>query len=96
MWSIHLKTAVNTTIELVKEHQFIKSLEPKETWVVSVPFVRRDNFKDDRDLVSSRRSTSYRPLAAEFKDYLDKQGANYEATVNPDLPLIDFAPLVTS
>ena len=53
--------------------------------------MRRDTSQDNRDLVGSRRSTSYRPLAAEFKDYLDKQGANYEATVNPDLPLIDFA-----
>ena len=86
-----LACKLSSTIELVKEHQFVKSLEPKETWVVSVPFVRRDTSLDDRDLVSSRRSTSYRPLAAEFKSFLDKRGANYEATVNSDLPLIDFA-----
>lgn len=86
-----LACKLNTTIELVKEHQFVKSLEPKETWVVSVPFVRRDTSQDDRDLIGSRRSTSYRPLAAEFKSFLDKRGASYEATVNPDLPLIDFA-----
>ncbi len=39
----------------------------------------------------TNRNTSYRPLAAEFKDYLNNKGVNFEATVNSDLPLIDFA-----
>ncbi|MEM7757102.1 MAG: hypothetical protein AAF298_03085 [Cyanobacteria bacterium P01_A01_bin.40] len=82
---------LNSTIELVKEHQFVSSLKPQDTWVVSVPFVRRDNSHRNSDVVNNRKNTSYRPLAAEFKAYLDKQGANYEATVNPDLPLVDFA-----
>ncbi len=86
-----LACKLNSTIELVKEHQFVKSLEPKETWVVSVPFVRRDSSHAGNDVIGNRKGTSYRPLAAEFKAYLDKQGANYEATVNSDLPLIDFA-----
>lgn len=53
--------------------------------------MRRDNSKDSNDVIGSRKGTSYRPLAAEFKAYLDKQGANYEATINSDLPLVDFA-----
>ena len=86
-----LSCRLNSTIELVKDHQFVKSLEPRSTWVVSVPFVRRDNSQNNRDIVSNRKNNAYRPLAAEFKAYLDKQGANYEATVNSDLPLVDFA-----
>ncbi|MBE9169748.1 hypothetical protein IQ238_20205 [Pleurocapsales cyanobacterium LEGE 06147] len=86
-----LACRLNSTIELVKEHQFVKSLEPQETCVVSVPFVRRDNSQSNSDVINNRKNTSYRPLAAEFKAYLDKQGVNYEATVNSDLPLIDFA-----
>lgn len=86
-----LACKLNTTIELVEEHQFVKSLEPQETWVVSVPFVRRDNSQNSKDVISSRKGSAYRPLAAEFKAFLDKQEANYEATVNSDLPLVDFA-----
>ena len=86
-----LACRLNSTIELVKEHQFVSSLEPQDTWVVSVPFVRRDNSPSNSDVVNNRKNNSYRPLAAEFKTYLDKQGASYEATVNSDLPLIDFA-----
>ncbi len=86
-----LSCRLNSTIELVKEHQFVKSLEPQSAWVVSVPFVRRDNSQANSDVIGNRKGTSYRPLAAEFKAFLDKQGVNYEATVNSDLPLIDFA-----
>ncbi|GAB4540486.1 MAG: hypothetical protein Tsb0014_31720 [Pleurocapsa sp.] len=86
-----LACRLNSTIELVKEHQFVSSLKPQDTWVVSVPFVRRDNSPSNSDVVNNRKNNSYRPLAAEFKAYLDKQGVNYEATVNSDLPLIDFA-----
>ncbi|AFZ37982.1 hypothetical protein Sta7437_4520 (plasmid) [Stanieria cyanosphaera PCC 7437] len=86
-----LACRLNSTIELVKEHRFNSSLEPQNTWVVSVPFVRRDNSHNNSDVVNNSKNNSYRPLAAEFKAYLDKQGASYEATVNSDLPLIDFA-----
>lgn len=86
-----LACRLNSTIELVKEHQFVSSLKPQDTWVVSVPFVRRDNSPSNSDVVNNRKNNSYRPLAAEFKAYLDKQGGSYEATVNSDLPLIDFA-----
>ena len=50
-----LACKLNTTIELVEEHQFVKSLEPKETWVVSVPFVRRDTSQNSKDVIGSRR-----------------------------------------
>ncbi len=86
-----LSCRLNSTIELVKDHQFVKSLEPRSTWVVSVPFVRRDNSQKSDNAIDNRRNNSYRPLAAEFLAYLDKQGVNYEATVNSDLPLVDFA-----
>ncbi len=86
-----LACQLSSTIKLVEEHKFVKSLEPKETWVVSIPFVRRDSSQANSDVIGNRKGNSYRPLAAEFKAYLDKQGVNYEATVNSDLPLIDFA-----
>ncbi len=53
--------------------------------------MRRDNSQVNSDVIGNRKGNSYRPLAAEFKAYLDKQGVNYEATVNSDLPLVDFA-----
>ena len=53
--------------------------------------MRRDNSQKSDNAIDNRRKNSYRPLAAEFLAYLDKQGANYEATVNSDLPLVDFA-----
>ncbi len=79
-----LSCKLSSTIELVEEHKFAKSLEPQATWVVSIPFVRQDNSQ-------TNRNADYRPLAAEFKDYLNNKGVNFEATVNSDLPLIGFA-----
>jgi hypothetical protein len=86
-----LSRQLKVTFHWEENHQRLHDLLPKDTWIFSVPFERYLRDKQTGAVLKEEGKPVTELLAQRFKEYLDKQGAKYEATTDERLPLVRFA-----
>jgi hypothetical protein len=74
-----LSRHLNITFHLEKDYQRLSEALPKDTYILSVPFEQYNKNQKGQD------------LAGTWKAALDRNGIQYEATLDPNLPLVRFA-----
>jgi hypothetical protein len=70
-----LARKLQITFELVEGYERQHEAIPKDTYILSVPFVDRKG----------------RDLGSEYKAALNRKGIDFEATIHPTLPMVQFA-----
>lgn len=80
-----LSRKLNTTFSLEPDFQRQGDLVAQDTYVLDVPFERYPK-KDGKILKNKGQD-----LASKFKQALDEQGVEYEATIHSELPMVRFA-----
>jgi hypothetical protein len=79
-----LSRQLNITFHLEKDYQRLGKALPKDTYILSVPFEQYNKNQKGQD------------LAGTWKEALDRKGIQYEATLDPNLPLVRFALIAPS
>ncbi|NES96540.1 MAG: hypothetical protein F6K32_15160 [Desertifilum sp. SIO1I2] len=86
-----LSRQLEIEFHLESDYQQLHSALPKDTYILSVPFeefIRDDSSKIVRD---KQRKPLGQDLAGQWKERLDSKNIEYEATLHPSLPMVNFA-----
>ncbi|HEY9849824.1 MAG TPA: hypothetical protein V6D28_10220 [Leptolyngbyaceae cyanobacterium] len=86
-----LSRQLEIEFHLESDYQQLHSALPKDTYILSVPFeefVKDDSGKIVRD---KQRKPIGQDLAGQWKEKLDSKNIQYEATLHPSLPMVNFA-----
>ena len=71
------------TFKLAKGFQRLHSALPEDTYILSVPFKRKGKDENGKQITKDR--------ATIWKNLLDREKIEYEATLHPSLPMVNFA-----
>jgi len=83
------------TFELVDNFQLLHSAIPTDTYVFSVPFQKYSRHNQGHSQGQIKKDDNGKPIVKDFaliwKTNLDRLGIKYEATLHPNLPMVQFA-----
>lgn len=86
-----LSRQLEIEFHLESDYQQLHSALPKDTYILSVPF--EEFVKDDKGKIvtDKQRKPVVQDLAKQWKERLDSKNIQYEATLHPSLPMVNFA-----
>ncbi|MGK7875427.1 MAG: hypothetical protein AB4426_19640 [Xenococcaceae cyanobacterium] len=91
-----LSRSLEITLHLEPDCQRLHEALPKDTYILSVPFEKFARDEHGKIITDKKRQPVGEDLAGEWKAALDRKGIQYEATLHPALPMVNFALLKPS
>ena len=91
-----LSRQLEIEFHLEPDYERLHEAIPKDTYILSVPFEQFVKDENGKIVKDKNRRPMGQDLASKWKEKLDRKNIQYEATLHPSLPMVNFALLEPS